>query len=1064
MAIVKVQSTYRSGESTGPTVTWSSATTAGNLLVAAVCLTGENTPNTPSGWSLASYQNNFASTYIYYKQNAASQSSQDFSFFDFSSYTIYLAEYSGIKTSSAFETYATAVSSSTTINLTTVGSTTTADSLVIGAFTIPSGGDTLNPGSGCVTVESDSTEFVSSILLQKIVNSTGVQTLSATQSFTNTCSAAAATFAGVVSGTTYNETASGGILGGSNATVAKLKRFSMATVPAGIPDGSGSVTISVTPSGVAANSTLDSIVLSVSHTYVGDLKIDISSPNGTTITLFEVDPGCSNDDLNITFIRGTGNPPDCSNRTGIRTAQSGNIASLDSSNSNQYWSCTARDNSPDDSGAIQECTLYFSEPTINYSTYNETASGGILGGSSANVNSLVVLGISGGSLCNSSSGISFVANIISSGGCFCNGSTVPSYNETASGGLVAGSSAITSVKINLATSGGVLINGRASSPTIYQTSIASSESFGYPVVGIAPYVSPHLPSGAIVGGSNTNFVIKNSLASGGIAISGTSPSSHYYLVSGGVLINGYCSEQLTVNPVLTGKAVVGGNSFVDPYFPTGGCSGSGISTVSVLRNVLIAISGGPLCSGTANNNISILSIGGVRASGSPVNTKVHEIPLFSIPLTGSQVVPANNSTASGTLDVWLNQTTNQFDGRLTHNISGTVTAITFNFPALPGANTTAILSVPNETDNPAFGSVTLTNSQKTQLLAGRWYVLVRTVAYPAGEIRGQIYHFGAKASGVALVKPYFETTSGGARLGGFASVWPYVTLGGIVNSGTSDATLNSSNIASGGELVNGVSATTLNSSNVASGGELANGVSVIRFNYQSILQTETIGVGGSAVVGINSLISGGMNCSGSAIIQCISNTSGNGSLLGGGNALNNLTTANLTSGGILLSSNALVGIGYISNGAILINGYSNLQRYALPAISGGAKVYPSTILQQNYAAQPLLGGVRGGGRNIGEKIKFFSGIKRNYGLALGNNILSDALVTQNKIINRFEATIPVIAPDENRIEHLPKWCEVGENCSEGAILPKIIKNRQKGMLPDKSRQPINLDNGIARIQ
>jgi hypothetical protein len=41
-------------------------------------------------------------------------------------------------------------------------------------------------------------------------------------------------------------------------------------------------------------------------------------------------------------------------------------------------------------------------------------------------------------------------------------------------------------------------------------------------------------------------------------------------------------------------------------------------------------------------------------------------------------------------------------------------------------------------DSPFAGTATVSERQAADLIAGRWYILVRTAAYPDGELRGQI--------------------------------------------------------------------------------------------------------------------------------------------------------------------------------------------------------------------------------------------------------------------------------------------------------------------------------------
>lgn len=110
--------------------------------------------------------------------------------------------------------------------------------------------------------------------------------------------------------------------------------------------------------------------------------------------------------------------------------------------------------------------------------------------------------------------------------------------------------------------------------------------------------------------------------------------------------------------------------------------------------------------------------------------------------SGTQEVPANSTTGSGTLTGTYNKATN----KLTYNISwngltGTAAALHFHGPALAGAN--AGVAVPLTITNSAItgganGEVTITETQEADLLAGKWYWNVHTAAFPGGELRGQV--------------------------------------------------------------------------------------------------------------------------------------------------------------------------------------------------------------------------------------------------------------------------------------------------------------------------------------
>jgi hypothetical protein len=107
-------------------------------------------------------------------------------------------------------------------------------------------------------------------------------------------------------------------------------------------------------------------------------------------------------------------------------------------------------------------------------------------------------------------------------------------------------------------------------------------------------------------------------------------------------------------------------------------------------------------------------------------------------LSGASVVPPNDTEASGNLQATLNKQTRVLTWTLsTNGLSGPPVAASFNGPAMPGDN--AAVEVPLQAgQNLDRGTVTLTESQIDDVLAGRWYVNVPTAARPEGEIRGQL--------------------------------------------------------------------------------------------------------------------------------------------------------------------------------------------------------------------------------------------------------------------------------------------------------------------------------------
>ena len=115
---------------------------------------------------------------------------------------------------------------------------------------------------------------------------------------------------------------------------------------------------------------------------------------------------------------------------------------------------------------------------------------------------------------------------------------------------------------------------------------------------------------------------------------------------------------------------------------------------------------------------------------------------FSTVMTGMNQVPplrASATTASGRLDAVLDKTTRLLRWKMSYRgLKSAPVAGHFHGPATVGTSAGVELAFKGVISSPMDGQATLTPQQMADLLAGRWYVNIHTLAFPAGEIRGQI--------------------------------------------------------------------------------------------------------------------------------------------------------------------------------------------------------------------------------------------------------------------------------------------------------------------------------------
>lgn len=130
---------------------------------------------------------------------------------------------------------------------------------------------------------------------------------------------------------------------------------------------------------------------------------------------------------------------------------------------------------------------------------------------------------------------------------------------------------------------------------------------------------------------------------------------------------------------------------------------------------------------------------GPRRAPPPVPDQMPELAAFSAHLNGQQAVPTNDSRAQGELVAVLNRNTGLLRWKLTFSgLSGPVRGANFHSPGMAGEVAQPVLSLGRSVLSPSEGRAMLSARQRADLLAGQWYINLRTARYPDGEIRGQL--------------------------------------------------------------------------------------------------------------------------------------------------------------------------------------------------------------------------------------------------------------------------------------------------------------------------------------
>ena len=118
-----------------------------------------------------------------------------------------------------------------------------------------------------------------------------------------------------------------------------------------------------------------------------------------------------------------------------------------------------------------------------------------------------------------------------------------------------------------------------------------------------------------------------------------------------------------------------------------------------------------------------------------------QIRYFKGVFQGSQQVPANASTAKGTvLAAYLPEDKVLSVGGDYQNLTSTITAAHIHSPALPGSNASVLFALTNTggTSGDIEDFKVLTLAEEADLMSGKMYANVHNASFPGGEIRAQL--------------------------------------------------------------------------------------------------------------------------------------------------------------------------------------------------------------------------------------------------------------------------------------------------------------------------------------
>jgi hypothetical protein len=112
------------------------------------------------------------------------------------------------------------------------------------------------------------------------------------------------------------------------------------------------------------------------------------------------------------------------------------------------------------------------------------------------------------------------------------------------------------------------------------------------------------------------------------------------------------------------------------------------------------------------------------------------VTFANVSVNSSQEVPTNTSSATATSNITYEKNSNTLT--YTINYTGvTPTAMHFHKGVI-GTSGAVAIAIPAPYSSGMMGTLTLTDAQETDFLAGLWYLNIHSATYAGGEIRGQV--------------------------------------------------------------------------------------------------------------------------------------------------------------------------------------------------------------------------------------------------------------------------------------------------------------------------------------